>query len=61
MLYLNDYTAFQHLHILNLTLTNVVFEFDKKFRISAGFDYLTLTNVVFEYNYFTLCYNFYKI
>ena len=33
----------------NLTLTNVVFEFDKITSEENAWQYLTLTNVVFEY------------
>ena len=48
MLYLNRYGSDITVNLLNLTLTNVVFEWEKRTKLDTFFGYLTLTNVVFE-------------
>ena len=49
MLYLNIKTFFSLTFNLNLTLTNVVFEYRRICRQNRENNYLTLTNVVFEF------------
>ena len=51
MLYLNTPTRLGTILSLNLTLTNVVFEFPYNIFLMFHMLYLTLTNVVFEYNF----------